>query len=156
MRGAVSLNIMHSEPILGPFSAPPSPPVLTAGKCLWGSRDSPRGKLAPTLCSSPGILAQDACQWCRRSLRPVTWSTATCITVPSTCPCQPLEQRDESNGFDPGHSSEQPGPRDSDLIRPESGLGMRTPKGAPDVSNLHLQPGFQPATQHLLGTLGPQ
>ena len=33
---------------------------------------------------------------------------------------------------------------------------MRMPNGALDVSNLHLQPGFQPATQYLLGTLGPQ
>lgn len=55
----------------------------------------------------------------------------------STRPRQLLEQRDESSGFGPGRSLEQLGPRDSDSVHPESGLDMRIPNSALDISNLH-------------------
>lgn len=85
---------------------------LSAGKVTvrgWGLAQTPSH-------SFPLILALGACPWGRGSIRAVTYSAATCLLVPGTCPRQSLEQRDASNGFQPGCSSESPGPTPEILI----------------------------------------
>lgn len=91
--------------------SPALPPVITAG---CGESDSPGVGAGSD--SFPLILALGACPWGRGSIRAVTYSAATCLLVPGTCPRQSLEQRDASNGFRPGCSSESPGPTPEILI----------------------------------------
>lgn len=88
---------------LSPALRPSPAPIITAGNC-----DSPGVGAGSD--SFPLILALGACPWGRGSIRPVTYSAATCLLAPGTCPRQSLEWRDESNGFRPGCSSESPDP----------------------------------------------